>query len=554
MPLVILQVYDRIIPNQSYGTLTMLVIGLSVALLLDALLRIIRSYTIGWSGARFEHLMATAAIERLLNSNATAYGKDTPGTHLARINAIDTLREFHSGQAKTLLIDLPFVALFLAVTWFIAGSLVLVPIALLAALGVASLVLGRKLKESLKTRNDVDERRYSFIIEVLDGIHTVKGLAMEAPMDRRYERLQQGAAMATYDTAFLSNLAQGMGTLFSNVTLVAVVSAGALLVVGGELSVGGLAACTLLAGRIIQPMLRAAGLATQLESVLIATDRVAEIFETPSEADDRTVDLLEITGAVEFRNVSYRYDGDDKDVLRNVNLNIRAGEMIAISGEVGSGKSTLLSLLMRMAVPTEGEILFDGISTDQLDPLRLREQIAYLSQSPLVVSGTIMENLTLFRKGDAIDEAMKAGRLIGLDQVVNRLPRGYDTLIGAGAERKLPVGVLQSIANARALAGSRPVIIFDSGETGLDSLSNQKLHNAFATLKGTATIIIVSFRPSLTKLADRHFELRDGELHEVTLTSDAEAIGPGESKPPQPKTSPSNRLGLGLATGSGGAQ
>jgi ATP-binding cassette subfamily C protein LapB len=377
---------------------------------------------------------------------------------------------------------------------------------------------------------------------------------MEAPMDRRYERLQQGAAMATYDTAFLSNLAQGMGTLFSNVTLVAVVSAGALLVVGGELSVGGLAACTLLAGRIIQPMLRAAGLATQLESVLIASDRAAEIFETPSEADDRTVDLLEITGAVEFRNVSYRYDGDDKDVLRNVNLNIRAGEMIAISGEVGSGKSTLLSLLMRMAVPTEGEILFDGISTDQLDPLRLREQIAYLSQSPLVVSGTIMENLTLFRKGDAIDEAMKAGRLIGLDQVVNRLPRGYDTLIGAGAERKLPVGVLQSIANARALAGSRPVIIFDSGETGLDSLSNQKLHNAFATLKGTATIIIVSFRPSLTKLADRHFELRDGELHEVTLTSDAEAIGPGESKPPQPKTSPSNRLGLGLATGSGGAQ
>ncbi|MDH3240739.1 MAG: ATP-binding cassette domain-containing protein [Alphaproteobacteria bacterium] len=264
------------------------------------------------------------------------------------------------------------------------------------------MVLAKRLKAALRTRNDIDERRHNFIIEVLKGIHTVKGLSMEAPMLRRYERLQEGAAMATYDTALLSNLAQGLGALFSNVTLVAVAATGALYVVAGELSIGGLAACTLLAGRIMQPVLRAAGLATQLESVAIATDRVAELFRLPREAGTDIQDLPEITGAIEFRNVSYRHDGDDKDVLRDVNLKIEPGEMIAILGGAGSGKSTLLSLMSRMALPTKGEVLYDGVSTAKLDPVKLRQRISYMAQSPLLMRGTIMENLALFRKGEAV--------------------------------------------------------------------------------------------------------------------------------------------------------
>lgn len=164
MPLVILQVYDRIIPNQAYGTLTMLVIGLSIALILDAALRVIRAYFLGWNGARFEHLMATAAVERLLSAESAIYERDAPGIHLARINAIDSLREFHSGPVKALMVDLPFVGLFLLLIWFIAGALVLVPIGVLALLGLASVAVGAKLKNALRARNDVDERRHSFII------------------------------------------------------------------------------------------------------------------------------------------------------------------------------------------------------------------------------------------------------------------------------------------------------------------------------------------------------------------------------------------------------
>jgi ATP-binding cassette subfamily C protein LapB len=541
MPLVILQVYDRIIPNQAYGTLTLLIAGLAFALVLDAMLRVIRAYILGWSGARFEHLMSNAAVGRLLHADSAAYERDASGIHLARINAIDTLREFHSGQAKALLVDLPFVALFLLLIWFVAGSLVLVPIALLGLLGLASVALAKRLKGALKNRNRIDEHRHNFIIEVLDGIHTVKGLSMEAPMQRRYERLQESAAMATYDTALLSNLAQGLGALFSNVTLVAVAAAGALYVVAGNLSIGGLAACTLLAGRIMQPVLRAAGLATQLESVAIATDRVAELFRIPREAGGDIQDLPEITGAIEFRNVSYRHDQDGKDVLRDINLKIEAGEMIAILGGAGSGKSTLLSLMTRMALPTKGEVLFDGVSTANLDPEKLRGRISYLAQSPVLMRGTIMENLALFRKGEAIDDAMKAGHLLGLDKVVNLLPRGYDTMVGDGAAGNLAAGVIQSIANARALAGDKPVILFDEAQMGLDVKSDQELNKALVHLKGKATVVLVTYRPSLIGLADRRFELRDGTLHAVPAPG-TKAPGTGGSQATQPMTS---RAGAG---------
>lgn len=222
---------------------------------------------------------------------------------------------------------------------------------------------------------------------------------------------------------------------------------------------------------------------------------------------------------------SYRHDHDGKDVLRDINLKIQPGEMIAILGGAGSGKSTLLSLMTRMALPTKGELLYDGVSTAKLDPVELRARISHLVQSPVLMRGTIMENLALFRKGEAIDEAMKAGHLLGLDKVVNLLPRGYDTMVGDGAEGNLAAGVIQSIANARALAGGRPVILFDEAQMGLDVQSDQRLNKALVQLKGKATIVLVTYRPSLIGLADRRFELRDGTLHEVTARG---ATAPGQ--------------------------
>ena len=199
LPAVLLQIYDRISPNTATDTLLILMLGLVVALLIDAVLRVARSNILGWHAAQFEQIAGSRAVDRLLSSDIGSFEREAPGVHLDRLNAVDTLRDFLSGQARILVIDLPFVLLFLGLVTFIGGLLVLVPLAALLLAG-AALIVGRQLKLALESRAALDDRRYSFIIEVLTGITTVKGLAMEAQMQRRYDRLQESSAASTYET------------------------------------------------------------------------------------------------------------------------------------------------------------------------------------------------------------------------------------------------------------------------------------------------------------------------------------------------------------------
>ena len=223
MPLTLLQVYDRIIPNSAEGTLILLIVGVGSALILEACLRQGRSYVSGWMGARFEHLAGVAAVERLLNVSIVDYERQGSGVHLERFNSLGPLKEFYAGQAILALCDLPFAVLFLSAMYYLAGHLVLVPIALIIVFAIAAMVVGGRLRRALESRMMADDRRYSFIIEVLGGIHTVKGLAMEEQMIRRYERLQETCATADYNVALHSSSASSTGALFSQLVLFCVV-------------------------------------------------------------------------------------------------------------------------------------------------------------------------------------------------------------------------------------------------------------------------------------------------------------------------------------------
>ena len=514
LPIVILQVYDRILPNAALDTLSLLAAGLVAVLLLDALLRTARAYITGWNAARFEHAAACRAVDRILAAEIGRVEREPPGVHLDRLQAIDVLRDFYAGQARLILLDLPFVVLFLGLIWFIAGPLVAVPLVTLALLAVAALLVGRLLKKALAERATLDDRRYSFMIEALGGIQTIKGLAMEALMQRRYERLQESAAAATYRNTFLSNLAQGLGSLLSNLTLVAVASVGATLVIAGELTIGGLAASTLLAGRTVQPLLRALGLWTQFQSIAIARERVNRLFEMAPETAVGQADIGELKGAVEFKGVSFSYEDSGAPLLDRVDLKIAPGEVIGISGHTGSGKTSLLMLMMNALKPAHGQVLFDGRDAADFDPLSLRRQIAYLPQYAVLFQGTILENLTLFRGSEAVDESLAAVKLLGLDETIHRLPGGYETKVGDGAPEQLPAGPSQGLALARALAGRHRIILFDEANAAFDSKADGRLRAALAELKGDSTMVLISHRPSLLALADRIFDLKDGKLVE----------------------------------------
>jgi len=518
MPLTLLQVYDRIIPSDAAGTLILLVIGIGTALILEALLRLGRSYVSGWMGARFDHLAGCAALERLLNVSIVDYERIGSGVHLERMDALGTLKEYYAGQTFITLVDVPFAVIYLAALTYLAGHLVMVPITLMVLFTLTALWVGTKLKAALEDRMNADDRRFSFIIEVLGGVHTVKGLAMEEQMLRRYERLQETCADADYHVAMHSSNANSVGALFSQLVLFCVVGYGATFVIDGELTVGGLAACTMLAGRSMQPMQRLVGVWTRYQSVELARERIRELFTMEVEKPPGLPKLPPIRGDIKVENLTFTFgrnkDGDDiPPLFEGISLYADAGETVGISGGNASGKTSLLYLTMGILMPTEGRVLADGHDLMDFDPSSIRHQIAYLPQEGTLFNGTLLENITMFRE-EKVQDAFDVAKLLGLDSVVAHMPQGYDTPVGDGASDKLPRGIKQRIAIARALVDKPRVLLFDEANSSMDSAGDAMLKTLLERLKGRVTMILVTPRPSLLTLADRIYDIEESSLRE----------------------------------------
>lgn len=530
LPLVILQVYDRILPNRALDTLALLILGLVAVLLIDGLFRTARAYITGWNAARLEHGLGCRAINRMLACDIGAFEKEPPGVHLDRLYAIDQLREFHAGQARLVMVDLPFVAVFLGLIWYIGGSLVLIPLLLLAVLGASGFGLGLLLKRTIRTRQQLDDRRYSFIIEILSRIQTVKLLAMEPLLLRRYERLQESGALGTYKTTILSNQTQSLGALFSSLVMISVASVGAAYVIGGQLSIGGLAASTLLAGRSVQPLLRGLSIWAQVQGVTVAKERIAQIFTLPDEGEDAQAQWEELEGTVELKDVTFGYD-EEAPLFSDLNVKIAPGEVIGVSGDTGCGKTTLLMLFMGLLRPNRGQVLYDGHDAAERESFSLRRQIAFLPQSASLFRGTVLENITMFQGGERVDQALETAKLIGLHEKIHRLPGGYRTEVGDGAADQLPSGLRQLIVISRALAGRQRVVLFDEANSALDAQSDAGLKQFLAGLKGKATMVLVSHRPSLLALSDRVFDIKGGRLVEREAAVSQAAVPQPPAKP-----------------------
>lgn len=513
LPAAILQVYDRVIPNQTTETLTALMVGLIAVLVIDGALRISRGYLTSWAGAQFEHRCLGASVDTILLANPRKIEAEKLGTHIDRVNAIDSLRDFYGGQGRLLLIDLPFLFVFLGLFWVIAGPLVLVPLTIFALLAAATLLVGRALRATLERRHELDDRRYSFIIQILSNIETVKALALEPTMTRRYERLQLAGAGATSSTIFLSGCAQTIGNISSALTLTAVAAIGAVQVINGTLSPGELAACTLLATRAVQPVMRGLSLWTQFQGLAVARERVEQLLSTPSAGERQNIrgGGRDVVGEIELRDVSFRYSPDGPYQLFEANARIRAGEIVAIVGEDGSGKSTLLELIAGRLKPESGELLIDG-EPEQGQSLIDPRQVIRVAENTALFQGTILDNLTAFRGSERLEEALAAARALGVDEEVHRLPKGYDTPIGAMAGAELSTSLRQKLTIARALACRPKILLFDGANANLDQAGEARLKRALQDLRGEMTIILVTHRPSLQQIADRVLHLSDGAL------------------------------------------
>jgi len=513
LPLLLLQIYDRVIPNRALSTLALLVLGVGIALLLEAVLRYARSQITAWTAARFEHAAGLRALGHLLHTDLARFEREGVGIHFERLNALEGVRDFYAGEALLTLGDLPFVALFLGAIWCLAGPLVLVPGAALLLFTLAAWRIGCGLRCALHDRAALDDRRYNFLLEVLGGAHTVKALAMEALMLRRYERLLGTGAAATYRAGLHSALAQSLGSVFSQALMILAVGTGGWLVTQQRLTIGGLAACTLLVGRSVQPLQRAMGIWTRYQGARLARQRFLEVFALPETAPRRVAPRDGAAGEIELQNVEFAYDRSEAKLIRGISLHVAPREVVSITGGNGVGKSTLLFLIAGLLPACSGRVLIDGMDAPSLDVLNRRGGIALLPQQSVLFRGTLLDNLTSFRPDERRRDALEMAALLGVDQVIARLPQGYETEVTDQAIQALPHGVLQRMTIARALASRPKLLLFDEANSSLDRHSDAILKDVLANLKGRTTMVLVSHRPSVIDLADRQFVLSDGLLH-----------------------------------------
>jgi ATP-binding cassette subfamily C protein LapB len=514
LPVMTLQIYDRILPNPGSGTLPVLIGGVCLAVFLEAVLRLCRAYMIGWSGAAYEHGLSCKAMTHMLNANPLHIQKTGVGEHLHRMASIGKLKDFYNGYALTTVAELAFVPLFLGLIFVIAGKLAFVPASILAIFALASILEGYKLRKILKKRDEADDARFNFLVEALEGIHTIKAFALEKFFERRYEALEERSSLASYkvtdDTAATFN----MGTIFSHLMVASVISIGALFVLEGQLTTGTLIATLLLSGRMMQPVQRTLVLWAKYQDYALAREKLETLFAIPPYAPAGLHTEPAPEGRLRIENLSFRYAKNTPWVLKNIQLTLEPGECVLLSGAHGNGKTSLLQLISGIYPAESGQIAIDGLDLQHYPPGSRIRHVGYIRTDALIFRGTIRDNLTCFGSTDD-KSAKEAASLLKVDRDVSRLPSGFDTFLSGSDTDGVPPGFKQRIAMARVLAARPGLLLFDNADNGLDREGYELVYALLAGLKGKTSLILVTEDRNMQALADRRFILENGTLHET---------------------------------------
>lgn len=510
LPLVLLQVYDRLIPRQAVETLTLLALGLAGAIVLEILLRNARTVIMAWDGAQFEHRTTLSAMDHIIKADLKIIENDAPGVHLDRIHSIEKIRDYRSGEAVTAFLDIPFAFCFLALMAFIALPLAIVLVVILLVSFLSSSAFGHMIRPLLKERSRIEEQRNSFLIEVLKAIEPLKSLGLESFMERRYERLMGSAARIAGEQTALQQISTGFMGALAQLTTTAVAAVGAILVMQDNLTIGALAAGTLLAGRVVQPLFRLQSVFERDKDVSLHEEKLETLLQVPFLAGGNlnSNDIQDI----ELKSVTVYGKENKPPLFKDLNFKVRKGEVIGIRGANGSGKTSLMWLLMGVLKPDEGHLLINGVDSCKLSYETWRYQIAFLPQKPVLLYGTLIENLTQFDNKNNLEEAIEIACQLGLERFFAERPDGLSLKVGGGVETGFPSSVHDRIAMVRSLVGRPKLILFDEANLTLDSESDARVREYLCSKRKDAAVIMITQRPSYLAMADQRYILSDSSL------------------------------------------
>ena len=514
-PLFFMVIIDKVLVHRGLTTLDVLVFGLLVVSVFEVLLGLLRTYIFSHTTNRVDVELGAKLFDHLLKLPLSYFQARRTGESIARVRELENIRNFITGSSLTLVIDLFFTFVFFAVmyvfsptlTWIVLFS---IPFYVLLSILITP-VLRRRIEEKFQ-RGAVNQ---AFLVESVSGVETLKAMAVEPQMQRRWEDQLAGYVGASFKTTHLSNISGQTAQLISKVTLALTLYFGALMVVGGDLTVGQLVGFNMLSQRVIGPILRLANLWQDFQQARISVDRLGDILNTPTEPRQNInrATLPQIKGFISFEDVIFRYKPDAPEVLRRVNLTVNAGEIIGIVGPSGSGKSTLTKLVQRLYLPESGRVLVDGTDLAMIDTSWLRRQIGVVLQENVLFNRTVRDNIALSDPGMTMERVVAAAKLAGAHDFILELPEGYDTEIG---ERGNTVsgGQRQRIAIARALVSNPRILIFDEATSALDYESEVAIQKNMRDICKGRTVMIIAHRLSAVRDADRIVTIESGEITE----------------------------------------
>lgn len=514
-PLFFQVVIDKVLVHRSLATLDVLVLGLVSISLFETVLGILRTYLFSHTTNRIDVELGARLFHHLLALPMAYFQARRVGDSVARVRELENIRNFLTSSALTLLIDLFFTFVFLGVmyfyspllTWIVIGSF---PFYIAISAGATPL-FRRRLDE--KFRRGAENQ--AFLVESVSGIETLKAMAVEPQMQRRWEEQLAGYVAASFRVLSLGNSASQTVQLVSKIVTASILYCGAKLVIGGDLSVGELVAFNILAGRVSAPVLRLAQIWQDFHQARLSIARLGDILNTTAEQTYSAgrARLPSIRGDIKFDHVSFRYRVDGQEVLHDVSFEVPAGQTVGIVGPSGSGKSTFAKLVQRLYVPERGRVLVDGMDLAMADPAWLRRQIGIVLQENVLFNRSVRDNIALADPAMPMERIVAAARLAGAHDFILELAEGYDTVVGERGST-LSGGQRQRIAIARALVGDPRILIFDEATSALDYESERIVQQNMKDIAKGRTVLVIAHRLSTVRAADRIVTLDRGRLVE----------------------------------------
>lgn len=514
-PLFIQVILDKVIVHRSMTTLDILAVAFIAVTAFEFLLNTARKYIFIHTTSKLDAKLGAKLFRHLFALPFIYFESRKVGNISARVRELDTIREFITHKAVTVIIDLFFSVIFVVVMLLYSVKLTLIVLGFVTIIALIYLIITPELRRRLENKFQMAASSNSYLVESITGVQTVKSLAVEGSMQKRWEDHLGKYVRSSFRLANMSNISGALAGTFQKLMTISILFLGVKLVLQNELTIGQLIAFNMFSGQFSGPILRLVNLWNEFQQALLSVDRLGDILNHPVEvSSEKAITLPHLDGRIKFDNVSFKYSLNGAYVIDNINISIDSGKSVGIVGRSGSGKSTLAKLLQRLYITNEGAIYIDDIDIRHMNPIWLRFNIGMVLQDNYLFSGTIRENIALPRPDSPMEMIIQASQLAGAHEFISQLPEGYDTIVGERGST-LSGGQKQRIAIARALITGPRILIFDEATSSLDYESEKVINKNLQSIKKGRTTIIIAHRLSTIKDCDIIIAMDKGKIVET---------------------------------------